>query len=757
MVDTKHHAEVQLGLDNRDFRKGMAGVSQSMYAAGGAFSRFGTIARGLTSPTVASMSAIALSAKGMGQFIRQASELYVEYNDTLARTGAILGVTKGEMTDLDTKVKEIGASTRFTASQVGEAANQLAIAGVTADEMISDGALENLVKFAIAGGVDITTATNIGIAGVKAFGMEMTQLGHVSDVLTRTFTRSNVDIVSLGEGMKFAAPVAHSAGLAIEETAAAIGALGNAGLRGTVAGTGLRMAINKLLKPTFDSQKAINDLGLTVQVLSPAGESAKNSLKNVTGQLDRTKKQTSALSDEIRMLNGQLTDLSIEQQSNTLAIEQIRARAARQNRELTDQEISQIDRLTQANESLRLNEMSLDLERAKSQRSLTILTEKQKELDAESKTLMKTVEQQATGLTSIGDVLDQLASSGATTTQVLEIFGVRGGTAIASLLSQRDAFHALVAENENAQGATAAFTASIQGQDGALGSAKESFFLFVSAIQEAMLNIGEPFINMLMEMSAMFKDEIADAIKANLPLFKDLAIQIGLALKQIIPMALDALPAFINALKFVVPLVTILAQVFIILMQVLSPVLQLLAGIMQLLQGVASAIYAIITLDLGMLKAAGATVVQGIKDVALGALGTAMMSIGGGIGGKLLGGLGIGIGKLGGAIGFGKVASGVTGAIGDFFGFANGGIVTSPTPALIGEAGAEAVVPLGDNKAGERAQIMQSAGLGGGISIGNIVINGDARLTAAEVRAMLTSELPKALNRSVSRGARGVI
>ena len=70
----------------------------------------------------------------------------------------------------------------------------------------------------------------------------------------------------------------------------------------------------------------------------------------------------------------------------------------------------------------------------------------------------------------------------------------------------------------------------------------------------------------------------------------------------------------------------------------------------------------------------------------------------------------------------------------------------------------QAVVPLGDNKAKERAQIMHSAGLGGGISIGNIVINGDARLTAAEVRAaMLTTELPKALNRSVSRGARGVI
>lgn len=749
MVDTKHHAEVVLGLDDKDFRKGMAGVSQSMYAAGGAFSRFGTIARGLTSPTVASMSAIALSAKGMGQFIKQSADLYIEYNDTLARTGAILGVAANEMGELDETIKGIGRTTRFTASQVGEAANLLAIAGVGYDEMVSDGALENLVKFAIAGGVDIQTATNIGIAGVKAFGMEMTQLEHVSDVLTRTFTRSNVDIVSLGEGMKFAAPVAHSAGLAIEETAAAIGALGNAGLRGTVAGTGLRMAINKLLKPTFDSQKAINDLGLTVQVLSPAGETAKHALKGVTSQLDRTKKQTTALSDEIRMLNGQLTDLSIEQQANSLAIEQIRARAARQNRELTAQEISQIDRLTQANESLRLNEMSLDLERAKSQRSLTILTEKQRELDAESKTLMKTVEQQATGLTSIGDVLDQLAESGATTTQVLEIFGVRGGTAIASLLSQREAFHALVAENENAQGATAAFTASIQGQEGALGSAMEGFFLFKSAVEEAMLPVGQLFVDVFSELAGVFKDEIADAIKDNLPLFKDLAIQIGLALKQILPMALDALPAFINALKVVVPLMSILSMAFIVLMQVLSPVLQLFAGLLQILQGIASAIINIASGNFDAVGASLKTIGQGLKDTAMGLLGTAMMATGG----RLLGT----IGKVAGAVGFGKVASGVTGAIGDFLGLANGGIVTSPTPALIGEAGAEAVVPLSDNKAGERAQIMQSAGLGGGISIGNIVINGDARLTAAEVRAMLTSELPKALNRSVSRGARGVI
>ena len=609
---------VEIGADAKGFKKGMTEVSQASYAAGGAFSRFGTIARSFLSPVAIGLSSIAISAKGMGSFIKESSMLFLEYNDVMARTGAILGVTKGEMKALDTEVKRVGASTRFTASQVGEAANLLAIAGVNADEMIKDKALENLVKFAIAGGVDIQTATSIGIAGVKAFGMEMSDLEHVSDVLTRTFTRSNVDIVSLGEGLKFAAPVAHSAGLAIEETAAAIGALGNAGLRGTVAGTGLRMSINKLLKPTFDSQKAINDLGLTVQVLSPAGEAAKASLKSVTTQLDRTKTQTASLSDEIRMLNGELTDLSIEQQSNSLAIEQIRQRAARRNRELTETEVKQIERLEKANDSLRMNEMSLDLERAKTQRSLTILTERERELDAESKTLMKTVEQQATGLTSLGDVLDQLANSGATTTQILEIFGVRGGTAISSLLTQRHAFHALVKENEDAAGATREFTESIQGQDDALGSAKESFFLFMSAIQEAMLSVGEPFIEMLAEIALKFKDEIADGIKDNLPLFKDLAIQIGLALEQLVPMAIHAMPAFINAIKVLVPLVTIMAQGFMILMMVLSPFLQLLAGILQILQGIASIVIGIFTLDFGMMKGGLFSIGQGIIDTVVG-------------------------------------------------------------------------------------------------------------------------------------------
>ncbi len=185
MVSTD--AKVGIKVDTKEARANLNALSQAFYIAGNNASRFGTVAR-------ASFRGIAIGAAAFGatkmiQFLNQSVRTFIEFNDTLARTGAILGSTGSSLKSLENEIREVGKSTRFTAAEVGEAANKLAIAGVTAEEMISDKALENLVKFAIAGGVDIETATNIGIAGVKAFGMEMSQLGLVSDVLTSTFTR----------------------------------------------------------------------------------------------------------------------------------------------------------------------------------------------------------------------------------------------------------------------------------------------------------------------------------------------------------------------------------------------------------------------------------------------------------------------------------------------------------------------------------------------------------------------------------------
>ena len=777
MVGAETRLQISLDANTAMFRRQMGYASQSMYAAGGAMSRLGTIARGVLNPITLAMTATAISAKIMGETVMKASKLYIEFNDTLARTGAILGESSAGMAKLEGKIREVGRTTRFTASEVGEAANKLAIAGVGADEMISDGALENLVKFAIAGGVDIETATNIGIAGVKAFGMEMTELGHVSDVLTRTFTRSNVDIVSLGEGMKFAAPVAHSAGVAIEETAAAIGALGNAGLRGTVAGTGLRMSINKLLKPTFDAQRAMNDLGLKVQVLSPKGEQARQTLASVARQLTSTKANTAALSTELRGLNGQLSELSIEQMENTVAIEQIRARAARANRDLTAQEESSIDRMQKANESLRLSEMGLDLERQKVQHNLTTQMEIQSELRKESSELTKTVEQQTTGLTSLGDVLDQLAAAGATTTQILEIFGVRGGTAMASLLSQREAFHMLVEENNNAAGATQNYMDSLQGLTDGIASAKEMLFIFNSVIQDALLDVGKPFIDMLVKMTNVLGPMISDALKENMPLFIELGESLMALMMMVVPLAIDMIPDMIMALKAIVPIIGILVVAFRVLMAVLSPVLQLISGIGSMIMG-------LFQMAESRGKKGKGLFAQGLKDALVGGALTALTFGTGGLGFGLKG---VGQAAASKIAGTGVVAAGTrqvvsksvmgAGAVGVSAAqtgpvsqanqaqfvqdrFADGGFVSTPTIGLVGEAGPEVVIPLSNGKAGRREALAAKAGLTGNnlsVSIGDIVINGGANLSVSEVRTMISSEMPRILRAEMLRGAKGVI
>lgn len=763
MADT--NLKVRVSADTKQFKVAMAGVSQSMYAAGGAASRFGTVARSALNPVAMGMTVVAMSAVKMAGFIKKATVDYIEFNDTLARTRAILadsnGVAAG-MEALEANIRHVGRTTRFTASEVAEAANLLAIAGVKSDEMVSDRALENLVKFAIAGGTDIETATNIGIAGVKAFGMEMEELGHVSDVLTRTFTRSNVNMVSLGEGLKFAAPVAHSAGINIQETAAAVGALGNAGLRGTVAGTGLRMSINKLLKPTFDAQRAMNDLGLTVQVLSPAGESAKNSLMKVTRQLDSAKKETTALTDEMRMLNGQMTDLSIEQKRNSLAISQMRARAASENRDLTQQEIDIIERLEKANSSLALSEEELDLQRMITRQHQEKAIRVERELDAESKTLLRTVEQQTTGITSLGDVLDQLSAAGATTTQILEIFGVRGGTAMASLLSQKDAFHELVEENYNAAGATDAFTASLQQGAAAGGSAKESLLIFNSALDDAMKDVGLPFTLMLENMANMMKGPLTDAIKENQPAFDELARTIGEVGAFMGAVLINAIPDMIAALRMIAPIVAMLAFTFRVLLAALAPVFQLFNGIYEIVAGLGQAIYALVKGNWSDIPKALKRAGSGVVDAAIGA---ATIAVGGAVGGVgkavATGGIksvgrsalnpmsGLGAGKVTAGAGVGTVQMGINE-------FAEGGFVNGRQQAIVGEAGPEVIIPLGADKSARRNDLMNQAGMGG-INIGDIVINGGSNLTAEQVRDMLIRDLPKALQQSMGRGVRGVL
>ena len=260
----------------------------------------------------------------------------------------------GSAQDLEEEIRRVAAASRFTARETAEAAKVLALAGLTFDNLVTDKAIENLAKFAEAAGGDIEGAAGIAIAGVKAFGLEVADMDRVMDVMVKTFTSSFTTLESLGQSMKFLGPTARAAGLEIEEAAAAVGALGNAGLQGTMAGTGLRMAINKLLSPSEEARKAMDRLGLNFLTLTPAGEAAKATFQRLQGGIDSLKIEVEGTTTALRILEGQMTDLSISEQKNSLAIAQIRRRAAKENRELTKDEVAQIERLESANADLML-------------------------------------------------------------------------------------------------------------------------------------------------------------------------------------------------------------------------------------------------------------------------------------------------------------------------------------------------------------------------------------------------------------------
>src|SRR5699024_5729548 len=138
----------------------------------------------------------------------------------------------------------------------------LAMAGYESNEIIS--AMPGVLNAAAAGQVELGTAADITSNVLSGFGLQASETSRVADVLTKAFTSSNTSMESLGETMKYAAPVAKAAGFSLEETAAAAGILGDSGISASQAGTTLRGVMLRLINPPKQAAEALDALGISV-------------------------------------------------------------------------------------------------------------------------------------------------------------------------------------------------------------------------------------------------------------------------------------------------------------------------------------------------------------------------------------------------------------------------------------------------------------------------------------------------------------
>lgn len=183
-----------------------------------------------------------------------------QFNAQIDAVGAKARATAEEMVMLKTSSLDLGDSTRYSAQQVAEGQEFLAMAGFSVNNIV--GAMPGMLNLAASANMDLARAADITSNVMSAFGLSAQESNRVADVFAMTASRANVSVEQMGQSFKFLAPIASSLNIPLEESAAVIGMLGDTGLQGTIATTSLSTALTRLTKPTKEMTGVMNRLNI---------------------------------------------------------------------------------------------------------------------------------------------------------------------------------------------------------------------------------------------------------------------------------------------------------------------------------------------------------------------------------------------------------------------------------------------------------------------------------------------------------------
>ncbi|MGG7475010.1 MULTISPECIES: phage tail tape measure protein [unclassified Providencia] len=181
------------------------------------------------------------------------------------------------------QARDLGATTAFTANEVAQGQAFYAMAGFKPEQIKN--AMSGTLSMSLAGDIDLATTADIGSNILTGFKLNSNEMNRVSDALVATFTRSNTNLTMLGDTMKYVAPVASGLGVDLETAAVAAGKLGDAGIQGSMAGTGLRSILGRLAEPPKMAGEALDKLKIKTR-------DAKGNLRQFTDILAELDKKT---------------------------------------------------------------------------------------------------------------------------------------------------------------------------------------------------------------------------------------------------------------------------------------------------------------------------------------------------------------------------------------------------------------------------------------------------------------------------------
>lgn len=185
----------------------------------------------------------------------------MDFEAQMSKVGAIADATGDDLNRLKDTAVQLGAETTKSASEVAQSMQELAAKGFDTNKII--GAMPGIIKAAEASGEDLALTSDVVTSALNAFNMEAEQASHIADVMAMAANETAAGINDMGYAFKYAAPVANSLGISMEELASATGLMVDKGLEGSQAGTALRMGLTRLADAPKEASEAMNAMGFS--------------------------------------------------------------------------------------------------------------------------------------------------------------------------------------------------------------------------------------------------------------------------------------------------------------------------------------------------------------------------------------------------------------------------------------------------------------------------------------------------------------
>lgn len=241
----------------------MVNVKQNTGGITGLTEKAGNAVSGVASGMLMNTSMQMAGAAGIGFGIYDAIKSYADFEKEMSAVKAISGATGAEFDMLTEKARQMGADTKFSATESAQAFEYMAMAGWKTDDMMNG--IEGVMNLAAASGEDLGRVSDIVTDALTAFGLKASDSAHFADVLAAAATSSNTNVGMMGDTFKYVAPLAGALKYDVEDVATAIGVMANSGVKGTEAGTSLRSIFTRLAKPPKDAAKALDALGISIK------------------------------------------------------------------------------------------------------------------------------------------------------------------------------------------------------------------------------------------------------------------------------------------------------------------------------------------------------------------------------------------------------------------------------------------------------------------------------------------------------------